>query len=140
MWIMEIKNIYHIAQSAMGAQLVRLNAIASNLANADNIAGNPQDAYKPVKPVFETKYFDVIRKKGISTVDAVTVEKMDIEPIKQYKPGHPMADKDGFIYKAPVNIEEEYVDMLEASRQYQNNVEVISTIKALMLKTANLGK
>ena len=51
-----------------------------------------------------------------------------------------MADKDGFIYKAPVNIEEEYVDMLEASRQYQNNVEVISTIKALMLKTANLGK
>ena len=124
----------------MGAQLVRLNAIASNLANADNIAGNPQDAYKPVKPVFETKYFDLIRKKGISTVDAVTVEKMDIEPIKQYKPGHPMADKDGFIYKAPVNIEEEYVDMLEASRQYQNNVEVISTIKALMLKTANLGK
>ena len=63
---------------------------------------------------------------------------MDVEPIKQYKPGHPMADKDGFIYKAPVNIEEEYVDMLEASRQYQNNVEVISTIKALMLKTANL--
>ena len=54
---MEIKNIYHIAQRAMGAQLVRLNAIASNLANADNIAGNPQDAYKPVKPVFETKYF-----------------------------------------------------------------------------------
>ena len=137
---MEIKNIYHIAQRPMGAQLVRLNAIASNLANADNIAGNPQDAYKPVKPVFETKYFDLIRKKGISTVDAVTVEKMDIEPIKQYKPGHPMADKDGFIYKAPVNIEEEYVDMLEASRQYQNNVEVISTIKALMLKTANLGK
>ena len=65
---------------------------------------------------------------------------MDIEAIKQYKPGHPMADKDGFIYKAPVNIEEEYVDMLEASRQYQNNVEVITTIKALMLKTANLGK
>ena len=124
----------------MGAQLVRLNAIASNLANADNIAGNPEDAYKPVKPVFETKYFDLIRKKGISTVDAVTVEKMDIEAIKQFKPGHPMADKDGFIYKAPVNIEEEYVDMLEASRQYQNNVEVITTNKALMLKTANLGK
>ena len=136
----EIKNIYQIAKRAMGSQLVRLNAIASNLANADNIASNPNDAYKPVKPVFETKYFDLIRKKGISTVDAVTVEKMDVEPIKQYKPGHPMADKDGFIYKAPVNIEEEYVDMLEASRQYQNNVEVISTIKALMLKTANLGK
>ena len=70
---MEIKNIYHIAQRAMGAQLVRLNAIASNLANADNIAGSPEDAYKPVKPVFETKYFDLIRKKGISTVAFATV-------------------------------------------------------------------
>ena len=137
---MEIKNIYKIAQRAMGAQIVRLNAIASNLANADNIASNPQDAYRPVKPVFETKYFDLIRKKGISTVDAVTVEKMNREPVKVYKPGHPMADANGFIYKAPVDIEEEYVDMLEASRQYQNNVEVITTIKALMLKTANLGK
>ena len=136
----EIKNIYQIAKRAMGSQLVRLNAIASNLANADNIASNPNDAYKPVKPVFETKYFDLIRKKGISTVDAVTVEKMDVEPIKEYQPGHPMADENGFIYRAPVNVEEEYVDMLEASRQYQNNVEVISTIKALMLKTANLGK
>ena len=137
---MDIKNVYKIAQRAMGAQLVRLNAIASNLANADNIAQNPQDAYKPVKPVFETKYFDLIRKRGISTVDAVTVAKMDIEPIKVFKPGHPMADKEGFIYKAPVDVEEEYVDMLEASRQYQNNVEVITTIKALMLKTANMGK
>ena len=137
---MDIKNIYHIAQRAMGAQLVRLNATASNLANADNIASSPQDAYKPVKPIFETKYFDLIRKRGISTVDAVTVKKMDIDPIKEFKPGHPMADRDGFIYRAPVNIEEEYVDMLEASRQYQNNVEVISTVRALMLKTASMGK
>lgn len=137
---MEIKNIYNITKRAMGAQLVRLNAIASNLANADNIASSPEDAYKPIKPVFETKYFDLIRKRGISTVDAVTVKQMDIQPIKEYQPGHPMADEQGFIYKAPVNSEEEYVEMLEASRQYQNNIEVISTIKALMLKTANLGK
>ena len=88
----------------------------------------------------DSKYFDLIRKKGISTVDAVTVQKMDIDPIKEYKPGHPMADENGFIYRAPVNIEEEYVDMLEASRQYQNNVEVISTVRALMLKTASMGK
>ncbi|MAH78583.1 MAG: flagellar basal body rod protein FlgC [Rickettsiales bacterium TMED254] len=138
--MMEIKNIYNITKRAMGAQLVRLNAIASNLANADNIASSPENAYKPIKPVFETKYFDVIKKRGISTVDAVTVKQMDVEPIKEYKPGHPMADENGFIYKAPVSSEEEYVEMLEASRHYQNNVEVISTIKALMLKTANLGK
>ena len=90
---MDIKNIYHIAQRAMGAQLVRLNATASNLANADNIASNPNDAYKPVKPVFETKYFDLIRKKGISTVDAVTVQKMDIDPIKEFKPGKVLPSK-----------------------------------------------
>ena len=137
---MEIKNIYNITKRAMGAQMVRLNSIASNLANADNIASNPRDAYKPIKPVFETKYFDIIKKRGISTVDAVTVKQMDIEPIKEFKPGHPLADEDGFIYRAPINIEEEYVDMMEASRQYQNNVDVITTIKALMLKTANLGK
>ena len=65
---------------------------------------------------------------------------MDKEPIKEYKPGHPLADENGFIYRAPVDTEEEYIEMLEASRQYQNNIEVISTIKALMLKTANLGK
>ena len=103
---MEIKNIYNITKRAMGAQLVRLNAIASNLANADNIASNPEDAYKPIKPVFETQYMDIIRKRGISTVDAVTVKQMDIEPIKEYKPGHPLADQEGFIYKAPVNTEE----------------------------------
>lgn len=137
---MEIKNVYHIAKRAMGAQLVRMNAIASNLANADNIASSPADAYKPIKPVFETKYFDVIKKKGISTVDAVTVKQMNEEPIKEFKPGHPLADENGFIYRAPVDSQEEYVEMLEASRQYQNNIEVITTIKGLMLKTANIGK
>ena len=137
---MQVKNIYNITKRAMGAQLVRLNAIASNLANADNISSSPEAAYKPIKPVFETQYMDIIRKRGISTVDAVTVEQMDVDPIKEYKPGHPLADPNGFIYRAPVNAEEEYVDMLEASRQYQNNVEVISTVRALMLKTASMGK
>ena len=62
--------------------------------------------------------FDLIRKRGISTVDAVTVKKMDIDPIKEFKPGHPMADKDGFIYRAPVNIEEEYY---YNESQYEND-------------------
>ena len=136
----EVKNIFDIAGRSMAAQMIRLNTVASNLANAGTVTGNEKNAFRALKPVFETKYFDLIRKKGISTVDAVTVEKMDVEPIKEYQPGHPMADENGFIYRAPVNVEEEYVDMLEASRQYQNNVEVISTIRALMLKTANLGK
>ena len=76
----DIKNVFDISGRAMAAQLIRLNTVASNLANADNIASSPQDAYKPIKPIFETKYFDIINKRGISTVDAVTVKKMDIEP------------------------------------------------------------
>ena len=72
---MDIKNIYHIAQRAMGAQLVRLNATASNLANADNIASSPQDAYKPVKPIFETKYFDLIRKEEFQLLMQLLLKK-----------------------------------------------------------------
>ena len=84
---MEIKIYIILHKELMGAQLVRLNAIASNLSQCRQYCRYPSRyAYKPVKPVFETKYFDLIRKKGISTVDAVTVEKMDIDPIKQYKP------------------------------------------------------
>ena len=135
---MDIKNIYHIAQRAMGAQLVRLNATASNLANADNIASNPNDAYKPVKPVFETKYFDLIRKRGISTVDAVSVEKMDIEPIKEFKPGHPMADENGYVHNSNVDVMQEMVDITAASRSFESAVEASNTAKRLMTRTIEM--
>ena len=72
--------------------------------------------------------------------NVVLIMMDDMNDYPEVFDGHPMADNEGFIYKAPVDVEEEYVDMLEASRQYQNNVEVITTIKALMLKTANMGK
>ena len=62
------------------------------------------------------------------------------EPLKIFDPNHPLADGDGYIYKAPINVEEEMVDMMDASRQYQNNIEVVTTLKALTLKTINLGK
>ena len=57
-----------------------------------------------------------------------------------YEPGHPNADDQGYVYKAPVNSDEEMVDMLEASRQYQNNLEVIPTVRTLMMRTINMGK
>ena len=74
------------------------------------------------------------------SVDAVQVKEIGREPIKQYMPQHPLADDQGYVYKAPVNVDEEMVDMLEASRQYQNNVEVISTLRALTMRTINIGK
>ncbi len=137
---MKIKNIFDIAGRAMAAQMVRLNTISSNLANAGATTGDPETVYKPLKPEFKTQYSENVKKNGISTVNVSKVVELQKEPFKIFDPNHPLADRDGYIYKAPINIEEEMVDMMDASRQYQNNIEVVTTLKALTLKTINLGK
>tara|TARA_B100000575_G_scaffold31023_1_gene20867 strand:- start:27 stop:440 length:414 start_codon:yes stop_codon:yes gene_type:complete len=137
---MKIKNIFDIAGRAMAAQMVRLNTISSNLANAGATTGDPETVYKPLKPEFKTQYSENIKKNGISTVNVSKVVELQKDPFKIFDPNHPLADGDGFIYKAPINVEEEMVDMMDASRQYQNNIEVVTTLKALTLKTINLGK
>ena len=136
----EIKNVFDISGRAMAAQLVRLNTIASNLANAGNLASTQEEAYRSLKPVFETKYSDEVRKNGVATAQAVDIVESNRLPEKLYMPDHPSAGKDGFVYSAAVNIEEEYVEMMEASRQYQNNVEVITTLRTLMMRTISMGK
>ena len=135
---MKIKNIFDIAGRAMAAQMVRLNTISSNLANAGATTGDPETVYKPLKPEFKTQYSENVKKNGISTVNVSKVVELQKEPFKIFDPNHPLADGDGYIYKAPVNVEEEMVDMMDASRQYQNNIEVVTTLKALTLKTINL--
>ena len=137
---MKIKNIFDIAGRAMAAQTVRLNTISSNLANAGATTGDPETVYKPLKPEFKTQYSENVKKNGISTVNVSKVVELQKEPFKIFDPNHPLADGDGYIYKAPINVEEEMVDMMDASRQYQNNIEVVTTLKALTLKTINLGK
>ena len=137
---MDIKYVYDIAGRAMAAQLVRLNTVASNLANAGSTTGDPNTTYKPLKPIFETQYSDLVKKNGVATVDAVEVKEIGREPIRSYMPAHPLADKNGYVYKAPVNVDEEMVDMMEASRQYQNNVEVVTTLRALTMRTLQIGK
>ena len=136
----DIKNVFDISGRAMAAQLVRLNTIASNLANAGNLASSQEEAYRSLKPVFETKYSDEVRKNGVATAQAVDIVESNRLPEKLYMPDHPSAGKDGFVYSAAVNIEEEYVEMMEASRQYQNNVEVITTLRTLMMRTISMGK
>jgi flagellar basal-body rod protein FlgC len=136
----DVKNIFDISGRAMSAQLLRLNTVASNLANANNVSGSAEDAYRAIKPVFETKYAESFEQSGVATVDAVSVMAINRQPEKVFMPEHPKADDDGFIYNAAVNVEEEMVEMLEASRQYQNNIEVISTLRALMMRTIQMGK
>ena len=136
----DIKNVFDISGRAMAAQLVRLNTIASNLANAGNLASTEDEAFRSLKPVFETKYADEVRKNGIATAQAVDIVESNRLPEKLFMPDHPSVAKDGFVYSAAVNIEEEYVEMMEASRQYQNNVEVITTLRTLMMRTISMGK
>ena len=136
----EIRNIFDISGRAMAAQLVRLNTVASNLANAGTISESKATAFKALKPVFETKFADALKRSGLSTVDVVGIESIARDPERAYMPDHPQADKDGFVYRAAVDENEEMIEMVEASRQYQNNVEVVSTLRALMMRTISMGK
>ena len=136
----EIRNVFDIAGRSMAAQMVRLNTIASNLANAGNVAGTEETAYRAMKPVFVTKYADTVKESGISTTSIEGITTTDRKPERVYMPNHPIADESGFVYQAAVNIEEEFIEMTETNRQYQNNVEVVTTLRALMMRTINMGK
>lgn len=129
-------NIFDIAGRAMSAQLVRLNATASNMANAGTVTGTEKQAYRAIRPIFES----VTEQPGISTVKVKSVVTTDAKPAKRYDPNHPLADKDGNVWEAAVDSSTELVDMLEASRMYQNNVQVLQTAKSLMLDTVRMGK
>ena len=136
----ELKNVYDIAGQSMASQIIRLNTIASNIANAGTLSGDPDKAYRSIKPVFESTYADQFRENGIASVNVSEIVEMDMKPSRIFMPFHPDADVEGYVYGAAVNLEEEYVEMLEASRQYQNNIEVITTMRALDMRTINLGK
>ncbi|MBO9668934.1 MAG: flagellar basal body rod protein FlgC [Sphingobium sp.] len=129
-------SVFDISGRAMSAQLVRLNATASNLANAGAVAGNETQAYRAIRPVFRT----VTDTPGVATVQVDRVVTSDTPATKRHDPNHPLADKNGDVWEAGVDTSAELVDMVEASRQYQNNVQVMQTAKSLMLETIRLGK
>ena len=130
-------NIFQVAGRAMSAQLVRMNATASNLANAGGTTGSADTAYKSMRPVFRTS-FDAA--SGMSTVDVERIVTAGEAPTKVYDPDNPMADKDGNIFQASVDETREMVDMMETARNYQNNVEVMNTAKSLIIDTLKLGR
>lgn len=129
-------NVFDIAGRAMSAQLVRLNATASNMANAGAVTGSEKQAYRAIRPIFRS----VTESPGVSTVKVESVVTTDAKPVRRHDPNHPLADKDGNVWEAAVDSSTELVDMLEASRMYQNNVQVLQTAKSLMLDTVRMGK
>jgi flagellar basal-body rod protein FlgC len=139
--------IFDIAGSGISAQSVRLNTVASNLANADSVSGDPSTVYKARHPVFESVKASVAAQAlGANGTDASGaavrvrgIVESTAEPTERYEPGNPLANADGNVYAPNVNSIEEMTDMISASRAYQNNVEVMNTSKELMMATLKLG-
>jgi flagellar basal-body rod protein FlgC len=136
----KINSVFDVAARAMSAQMTRLNTVASNLANANAVASSKEEAFQALRPVFATQYAQKINKSGLAAVGVDTIVALDREPGTVFAPDHPKANADGYIYRAAVDTDEEMVEMLEASRQYQNNLEVLSTLRSLMMRTVNMGR
>ena len=138
---MSLFKILDIAGSAVSAQSQRLNVVASNLANADTVAGPDGTAYKARQVVFQTTLLGHAGSNDTTAGVRVSTITEDQTPGRRiHDPKHPQADADGYVTYSNVNTVEEMVNMISASRSYQNNVEVMNTAKTLLLKTLQLGQ
>ena len=140
---MSLMKIFDTAGSGMAAESLRLNTVASNLANADSVSSSPATAYKAKELLFAPL---LQAQGGAAATDSTNVGvhmagvAESQQPVQShYEPGNPLADASGFVYGSNVNPIDELVNMISASRSYQNNVEVMNTTKQLMIKTINLG-
>ena len=137
---MSLFKVFDVAGTAMNAQSVRMNVTASNLANAGSAHGDPEQVYRARHPVFSPFDQTLANEAGIAGVRLQGVIESEA-PLKQlYQPAHPHADADGNVFVSNVNAIEEMVNMMSASRSYQNNVELINTTKDLLLQTLSLGR
>ena len=124
--------LFSMTQKAMSAQLVRMNAATSNLANAGSVARSEDEAYRPLRPVFQT---ELDRASGLATVRNDGLMRSDSAAIKRHDPNHPLADADGNVWESPVDESAEMIEIMESARQYQNMVQALQTAKQLMLET-----
>ena len=134
---MSLFQIFDVSGSAASAQTQRLNVVASNLANADTVAGPDGAAYKSRQVVFQTLLMGEATSAGVQVSDVIE----DQTPGRMvHNPNHPAANAQGYVTYSNVNAVEEMVNMISASRSYQNNVEVMNTAKSLLLKTLQMGQ
>ena len=134
---MSLNNVFAIAGSALTAQSARLNTTASNLANADSLVGADGQPYRSKQVVFKATPVNEAGGVGVRVTQVVE----SAAPMRQvYDPKNPLADEKGIVNMPNVNVVEEMVNMISASRAYQNNVEVMNTAKTLMQRTLTLGQ
>lgn len=144
---MGLYDVFNISGSALSAQSTRLNVTASNLANAETVSGTAEGAYRARQPVFAAELqaarggLQAAGGDGPGTgVQLRSIVESDAPVQPLYQPEHPDADADGYVYRSNVNTVEEMVNMISASRSYQNNVEVMTTSRDLLLQTLQLGE
>lgn len=143
---MSMFRIFDVAGSAVSAQAQRLNVVASNLANADTVAGPDGQAYKARQVVFRTTLMGArdglpaMGESGSAGVSVSTITEDNSPGRRVHDPKHPQADADGYVTFSNVNPVEEMVNMISASRSYQNSIEVMATAKSLLQKTLQLGQ
>jgi flagellar basal-body rod protein FlgC len=140
---MSLQNVFDITASGMTAQTIRMRTIASNMANAESVATEKENVFKPKSVIFESASFksflDPINEKSHVGVSVTNIIDQNVEPIQIYAPHHPLANEDGYIFQSEVNLMNEMADMISASRSYQNNIEVFNTTKNMLIKTLQLG-
>ena len=134
---MSMFSIFNVSGSAVSAQSQRLNVVASNLANVDAVAGPDGKAYKARQVVFQTQAMGPDNAAGVRVS---AVKESETPGRRVHDPSHPAADEEGYVTHSNVNAVDEMVNMISASRSYQNNVEVMNTAKTLLLKTLQMGQ
>ena len=148
---MALFDVFNIAGSGMSAESVRLNTVASNLANADSVSSSSDTAYKARYPVFQAIQASLMSPGGgtdgtdpAQAADAAVKVNGVVESTAagtaRYEPGNPLADANGYVYSSNVNVVEQMADMISASRSYQNDAQVLETSKSLMLDTLKLAQ
>jgi flagellar basal-body rod protein FlgC len=140
---MSMEQIFSVAGSALSAQLTRLNATASNIANASNVASSAEEAYRGKRVVFRTLVENEMVGTETKFAGSVTVEGLVDDPslpMRMYDPENPIANADGYVFKSNVDEMEEMIELTAASRAYQSNIEVLSTAKQMMMRTLEVMK
>lgn len=136
---MSLSNVFSIAGSALTAQSMRLNLVASNIANAESATSSTGQPYRGRHVVFTAIPVSADQPQ-VAGVRVTSVVEDKSPPILKYDPANPLADARGYVNMPNVNPVEEMADMISASRSYQTNVEVMSTAKTLLQKTLQLGQ
>ena len=137
---MGLFNNFNVSGSALTANTVRMNLVASNLANVNSAASSDEGTYRSRQAVFKTMVDEFSTDPAVARVVVDRIVESD-EPLKaQYQPNHPNANEDGYVYMPNVNPVEAMANMIDASRSYQTNVEVLNTTKQLLMQTINMGK